>query len=69
MILRNHGLLTAGRTIPEAFGLMFDLNRACEVQLGARTTGQFERGGVLPGHRQWPALLRRLDRECPEYTS
>ncbi len=83
MILRNHGLLTAGRTIPEAFGLMFNLNRACEVQLDAQATGsplvvpppevcertarQFERSGVIPGHRQWPALLRLLDRECPEY--
>ena len=39
MILRNHGLLTAGRTIPEAFSLMFYLERACEVQIAALAGG------------------------------
>jgi ribulose-5-phosphate 4-epimerase/fuculose-1-phosphate aldolase len=39
MILRNHGLLTAGRTIPEAFSLMFYLERACEVQVAALAGG------------------------------
>lgn len=36
LILRNHGLLTLGRTIPEAFLLHWRLNRACEVQLAAQ---------------------------------
>ncbi len=36
LILRNHGLLTIGRTIPEAFLLHWRLNRACEVQLAAQ---------------------------------
>ncbi|MGQ0655849.1 MAG: class II aldolase/adducin family protein [Betaproteobacteria bacterium] len=36
MILRNHGLLTVGRTIPEAFIRHWRLNRACEVQLAAQ---------------------------------
>jgi ribulose-5-phosphate 4-epimerase/fuculose-1-phosphate aldolase len=35
VILRNHGLLTVGRTVAEAFSLMFYLNRACEVQVAA----------------------------------
>jgi ribulose-5-phosphate 4-epimerase/fuculose-1-phosphate aldolase len=39
MILRNHGLLTAGRTIPEAFSLMFYLDRACEIQVAALASG------------------------------
>ena len=39
MILLNHGLLTAGRTIPEAFSLMFYLERACEVQIAALAGG------------------------------
>ncbi|HYL87560.1 MAG TPA: class II aldolase/adducin family protein [Burkholderiales bacterium] len=38
IILRNHGLLTLGRTIPEAFILFWRLNRACEVQLAARVS-------------------------------
>jgi ribulose-5-phosphate 4-epimerase/fuculose-1-phosphate aldolase len=36
LILRNHGLLTVGRTIPEAFILHWRLNRACEVQVMAQ---------------------------------
>ncbi|HET8726875.1 MAG TPA: class II aldolase/adducin family protein [Alphaproteobacteria bacterium] len=39
MILRNHGLLTAGATVPHAFSLMFYLNRSCEVQLAAQSMG------------------------------
>ncbi|WP_166258227.1 class II aldolase/adducin family protein [Marinobacter salicampi] len=35
MILRNHGLLTVGRTIPDAFLGMFILQRACEIQIAA----------------------------------
>ena len=38
MILRNHGLLTVGRTIPEAFILFWRLNRACEIQLAAQVS-------------------------------
>src|SRR5688572_13047385 len=37
LILRNHGLLTVGRTIPEAFIRFWRLNRACEIQLAAQS--------------------------------
>jgi len=40
MILRNHGLLTVGRTVAEAFLLMLNLNRACEVQIALQSTGR-----------------------------
>ncbi|HTE14038.1 MAG TPA: class II aldolase/adducin family protein [Burkholderiales bacterium] len=33
MILRNHGLLTCGRNIPECFNNMFWLKRACDLQV------------------------------------
>ena len=36
LILRNHGLLTVGRTIPEAFIRFWRLNRSCEIQLAAQ---------------------------------
>ncbi|HEX7220686.1 MAG TPA: class II aldolase/adducin family protein [Burkholderiales bacterium] len=36
VILRNHGLLTVGRTIPEAFIRFWRLNRACEIQIAAQ---------------------------------
>lgn len=39
MILRNHGLLTVGRSVAEAFMSMFTLQRACEVQLLAQGNG------------------------------
>jgi ribulose-5-phosphate 4-epimerase/fuculose-1-phosphate aldolase len=35
MILRNHGLLSVGRTIPEAFVTMYWLDRACQAQVFA----------------------------------
>jgi ribulose-5-phosphate 4-epimerase/fuculose-1-phosphate aldolase len=40
MILRNHGLLTVGRSISEAFSLMRYLQRACELQIAAQSTGE-----------------------------
>jgi ribulose-5-phosphate 4-epimerase/fuculose-1-phosphate aldolase len=39
MILRNHGLLTVGRTISDAFMAMFSLQRACEIQVMAQAGG------------------------------
>ena len=35
MILRNHGLLAVGASVPEAFTNMFWLERACQAQLAA----------------------------------
>jgi ribulose-5-phosphate 4-epimerase/fuculose-1-phosphate aldolase len=35
MILRNHGLLVVGRTIPAAFDVLWRMERACEVQVMA----------------------------------
>jgi len=35
MILRNHGLLTVGKTVCEAFVVMHWLERACQAQLAA----------------------------------
>jgi ribulose-5-phosphate 4-epimerase/fuculose-1-phosphate aldolase len=39
MILRNHGLLTVGASIAEAFNSMFRLERACQVQVAALSCG------------------------------
>jgi ribulose-5-phosphate 4-epimerase/fuculose-1-phosphate aldolase len=38
-ILRNHGLLTVGRTVPDAFLTMYTLQRACEIQVLAQGNG------------------------------
>lgn len=39
LILRNHGLLTVGRTIPEAFNAMHRLELSCKAQLAAMACG------------------------------
>ena len=39
MILRNHGLLAAGHSIRGTFTLLYDLERACQIQVGAMATG------------------------------
>jgi ribulose-5-phosphate 4-epimerase/fuculose-1-phosphate aldolase len=40
MILRNHGLLTCGRTTAEAFVLMYYLEQACQMQIAAQAGGR-----------------------------
>ncbi|MCE4060300.1 class II aldolase/adducin family protein [Pandoraea sputorum] len=78
MLLRNHGTLSVGRTVAEAFVLMATLVKACEIQLQAlaggaapnlpspavqdKTAIQLEDGGAIEGVLEWPALLRKLDR-------
>lgn len=39
LILRNHGLVTLGRTVAEAFILMLNLERACRVQIAIQSSG------------------------------
>jgi ribulose-5-phosphate 4-epimerase/fuculose-1-phosphate aldolase len=83
MILRNHGLLTVGRTIAEAFQYMYYLEQACRVQVAAQSTGdrlrlvganlaehtarQFEGSNTGKGERLWQAMRRKLDRIDPSY--
>jgi ribulose-5-phosphate 4-epimerase/fuculose-1-phosphate aldolase len=38
MLLRNHGALTMGKTIGDAFMHMYDLIRACQVQIQVMST-------------------------------
>jgi ribulose-5-phosphate 4-epimerase/fuculose-1-phosphate aldolase len=40
MVLRNHGLLTCGRSIAEAFTTMHALEKACALQLKAQAGGE-----------------------------
>ena len=81
MILRNHGLLTCGATVGEAFMLMYYLERSCRTQMRVLASGreftvpsdevsaaaasQYE---LFPhGKYEWPALLRMLDRSDADY--
>jgi ribulose-5-phosphate 4-epimerase/fuculose-1-phosphate aldolase len=81
MILRNHGLLTCGATVGEAFMLMYSLERACKVQLQVLATGQeyslpddelCEKASQQyvqfePGKYEWPALLRLVEKQAPDF--
>ena len=46
LMLRNHGLLTVGETVSQAFLRMYYLEKACEIQLAAQAAGEV----VLPSH-------------------
>ena len=39
LILRNHGLLTAAKSIPDAFLAMYLLETACQIQIMAQSSG------------------------------
>ena len=39
MIMRNHGLLSAGRTVGEAFFFLYTLENACKVQVDVMSSG------------------------------
>jgi ribulose-5-phosphate 4-epimerase/fuculose-1-phosphate aldolase len=40
LMLRNHGLLSVGRTMPEAWIRMWRLERACQIQIAAQAGGK-----------------------------
>ncbi|HMO49378.1 MAG TPA: class II aldolase/adducin family protein [Rubrivivax sp.] len=76
VILRNHGLLSWGRDLPEAFMWLWTLQRACDVQLAAGSAGALhaisaaaraqcvrEAGPLEPAvcRSVYAALLRKLD--------
>ena len=42
MILRNHGLLSVGKTVSEAFEIMYYLDTACQIQVDAIAGGKAE---------------------------
>src|SRR5712691_572459 len=83
LILRNHGLLTVGRTAAEAFLAMFLLERACKIQILAQAGGELvnipdpvlrlvesQVKAVTVGQGAaliWPGLLRKLDRIDPSF--
>lgn len=54
LILRNHGLVTMGQTIGDAFFLMYNLEHSARTQLMAMATGQ---------------KLTRISPEIADYTS
>ncbi len=81
LILRNHGVLTAGTTMSQAVSNLADLLGAAEAQLRLEAAGapvhevsaeicehtaqQFERSSQ--GAASWNAILRQMDRLDPSY--
>jgi ribulose-5-phosphate 4-epimerase/fuculose-1-phosphate aldolase len=39
VILRNHGLLSWGQSLPQTFAILWTLQRACEIQLATQSMG------------------------------
>ena len=78
LILRNHGLITGGAEVREAFELLYFLELACQIQVSAMaggddvyecddaaaeaTAAHFDKPNRLGTKKDWPALLRLLDR-------
>ena len=83
LMLRNHGLLTVGPTIADAFLAMYVFESACRIQIDAQAGGELVevdpriiagtkeamqvQTGGLGGAFVWPALIRKLDRTDPSY--
>ena len=83
LMLRNHGLLTCGGTIADAFLSMYIFEATCQIQLAAQAGGELVHvhpqivDGVaesmrvqtsgLGGAFAWPALIRKLDRLDASY--
>jgi ribulose-5-phosphate 4-epimerase/fuculose-1-phosphate aldolase len=83
LVLRNHGLLTVGKTIADAFLAMYTFENTCRIQLDAQAGGELISidpriiAGVaqatqmqtadLGGAFVWPALIRKLDKLDSSY--
>ncbi len=85
LVLRNHGLLTVGSSIAEAFLAMYTLENTCRIQLDAQAGGELIpiKTEIISGiasviktvtvgmgaNLVWPALLRKLVRSDRDYQS
>jgi ribulose-5-phosphate 4-epimerase/fuculose-1-phosphate aldolase len=82
VILRNHGLLAWGPSVPEAYMLLWTLQRACDVQIASSAAGALNpiRAEVFaqtvresgPGEKRtcedvFAALQRLVDAKDPSY--
>jgi len=59
LMLRNHGLLTVGKTIPEAFLAMYTFENTCRIQIDAMT-GNTELTQVNPKIMQGMAEVSKV---------
>ena len=83
MLLRNHGTLSVGRDVGEAFTYMYFLMKAAEIQVrtlnqgepylpsqaAIDTTAEQSQQLGMASKLTWPALLRKLERMGSDYAS
>jgi len=50
MILQSHGLLSVGRSVADAFCIMYYLNKACEIQLAVAQLAALSPACMIPAH-------------------
>ena len=82
MLLDNHGLLTAGATLPQAFSAMYYAEVACQMQVATLAstdtpvtpdldTCRFTKKQHDDGHgymyRDWMAIVRQVERQHPDF--
>ena len=62
VILRNHGLLAWGQTLPQTFAILWTLQRACEIQLAT-----FSMGGADAAIPVLDAAAQRCTRDALQF--
>ena len=62
VILRNHGLLAWGQTLPQTFAILWTLQRACEIQLAT-----FSMGGAGAAIPVSEAVAARCTRDALQF--
>ncbi|MFT0140479.1 class II aldolase/adducin family protein [Alcanivoracaceae bacterium MT1] len=81
MLLRNHGTLSVGKDVGEAFTYMYFLMKGCEIQVRAMAQGETYQPSAeaiattsdqskslgMASKLTWPALLRKLERAGSDY--
>jgi len=83
LMLRNHGLLTVGKTVADAFLHMYTFENTCRIQIDAQAGGELVQvdpkilqgisevvkvaTGGMGASLAWPALLRKAERLDPGY--
>ncbi|WP_050475675.1 aldolase [Herbaspirillum rhizosphaerae] len=85
VFMKNHGVMVVGETVAEAWDDLYYLERACEVQrlaestgrplqiidpdMAARTYAQMRAGGRASAHAHLACIKRILDKSEPDYAA
>ena len=83
LMLRNHGLLTTGKSVADAFLAMYIFESACKIQVDAQAGGELvmidpqilqglaavmkQATAGMGAELVWPALIRKLNKSDTSY--